>query len=175
MFGCRNSAARPVSLSFRRSINTFSHNKPIRVFTQPMRRNLSSSIFNHTSPFWNTKRKMLGLTEVSLSNVCGHASFMLLGLSYVTTDILSLRCLAMGGISLSVLFQFYRPLPLYLPIRWNFLFLAINSVMVGSLLNERNEAEKMASWQRTLYETEFAKVNESPSVRNCVFNVTGRE
>jgi len=83
---------------------------------------------------------------------------MLLGLSYVTTDILSLRCCAMGGISLSILFQFYRPIPLYLPIRWNFLFLAINSVMVASLVNEQNEAEKMASWQSSLYESEFKEM-----------------
>jgi len=87
--------------------------------------------------------------------VCGHLSFCLLGASYVTQDILSLRSLAMGGISLSILFQYFRAIPLWIPIRWNGLFLAINGVMVAVLVKERDEANRMAPWQRNLFETDF--------------------
>mmetsp|Transcript_27184 Transcript_27184/g.51506 ORF Transcript_27184/g.51506 Transcript_27184/m.51506 type:complete len:299 (+) Transcript_27184:125-1021(+) len=110
--------------------------------------------FNHKSRFWNEPRSIF--KDESLSNVCGHLSFCLLGASYVTQDILSLRCLAMGGISLSIVFQYFRTLPLWIPIRWNSLFLAINGFMVAFLVKERTEANLMAPWQRQLYETEFA-------------------
>ncbi|GMH98324.1 hypothetical protein TrVE_jg12910 [Triparma verrucosa] len=62
----------------------------------------------------------------------------------------------MGGISLSIVFQYFRTLPLWIPIRWNSLFLAINGFMVAFLVKERTEANRMAPWQRQLYETEFA-------------------
>ncbi|GMI36653.1 hypothetical protein TeGR_g10765 [Tetraparma gracilis] len=94
----------------------------------------------------------------TLSNICGHTSFLLLGTSYLTTDILSLRCLAMSGMSLSIIFQFYRPVPLTIPIRWNLLFLAINSVMVAALLKERMEASQMSPQMQDLYDKEFKKM-----------------
>mmetsp|Transcript_20193 Transcript_20193/g.26771 ORF Transcript_20193/g.26771 Transcript_20193/m.26771 type:complete len:97 (+) Transcript_20193:2-292(+) len=48
----------------------------------------------------------------------------------------------MGGISLSMLFQYYRPQPLSIPLRWNSLFLAVNVIMVTQLYLERKEAEE---------------------------------
>lgn len=47
---------------------------------------------------------------------------------------------AASGIGLSILFQFYRPQPLWIPIGWNGLFLLINTSMIALLLKERSEA-----------------------------------
>jgi len=100
--------------------------------------------------------------KTNLSNLCGHTSFFLLGASYLTTDILSLRELAMGGISLSIIFQYYRPIPLWIPIRWNALFLLINGVMVASLIEERRLAHESLSEQhgdeKRLFNEEFHKM-----------------
>ena len=94
----------------------------------------------------------------SLSNMCGHLSFVLLGTSYITSDIFHLRVLAMSGISLSILFQYYRPIPLFIPIRWNALFLLTNAGMIAALLSERNEANKMSDEERELYDREFKQM-----------------
>ena len=64
----------------------------------------------------------------------------------------------MGGISLSILFQYYRPLPLMIPVRWNFLFLFINSAMVALLLKEKHEAERMSPEEQLLYKAQFSKM-----------------
>ncbi|GMI48682.1 hypothetical protein TrCOL_g12498 [Triparma columacea] len=98
----------------------------------------------------------------SLSNMCGHFSFILLGTSYITSDIFHLRILAMSGISLSILFQYYRPLPLFIPIRWNALFLITNAGMIAALLSERNEANKMSDNERELYDREFKQMGFTP-------------
>lgn len=50
------------------------------------------------------------------------------------------RGYAASGIGLSILFQFYRPQPLWIPIGWNGLFLLINASMIGLLLREKSEA-----------------------------------
>lgn len=70
----------------------------------------------------------------NLSDLCGHGSFVCLALSYLESDFLSLRMYAMSGITLSILFQYYREKPLWIPIRWNSLFLLINAVMIGYLV-----------------------------------------
>ncbi len=119
---------------------------------------VQSSLLHHNSAFFNTPRTLAAGYSESLSNIAGHTSFLLLGISYLTTDILSLRVVAMSGISLSILFQYYRPIPLKIPIRWNFLFLTINGLMVATLLAEKNEARKMNDDQKHLYETQFSKM-----------------
>lgn len=50
---------------------------------------------------------------------------------------------AASGIGLSILFQFYRAQPLWIPIGWNGIFLLINATMIGLLLKERNDADKL--------------------------------
>ena len=50
---------------------------------------------------------------------------------------------AASGVGLSILFQFYRAQPLWIPIGWNAIFLGINLTMIGLLVNERNNAGKL--------------------------------
>lgn len=70
----------------------------------------------------------------------GHLSFVLLGAAYLTRDVITLRCVAVGGLSAAVVFQYFRPAPLWLPLRWNLLFVGINAVWVGRLWWEEHLA-----------------------------------
>lgn len=79
------------------------------------------------------------------------ASFVGVTLSFLNTDILSLRILSMAASGLGIVFQYYRPIPLWIPIRWNVLFLAINATMIGLLLQERHLANTMSDEMEQMY------------------------
>ena len=59
---------------------------------------------------------------------------------------------------MSVLFQYYRPVSLMIPVRWNILFLLINGLMVGALMKERSEASDMDQTMKDLFESEFERM-----------------
>jgi hypothetical protein len=103
----------------------------------------------------NDRRKYLGM---SISELLGNVSFFFATAAYLNTDMLQLRACAMGGITLGMIFQFYRTAPLWLPIRWNFLLLGINGFMVANLLFERHQANSMPpQLERILQEGNFEK------------------
>eukprot|EP00638_Chattonella_subsalsa_P016018 CAMPEP_0117849618 /NCGR_PEP_ID=MMETSP0949-20121206/21202_1 /TAXON_ID=44440 /ORGANISM="Chattonella subsalsa, Strain CCMP2191" /LENGTH=436 /DNA_ID=CAMNT_0005696861 /DNA_START=498 /DNA_END=1809 /DNA_ORIENTATION=- len=88
----------------------------------------------------------------NLSNMCGHGSFVMLALGYMESDVLLLRMYATSGIVLSILFQYYRPQPLWIPISWNSLFFAINLGMITLILADRAELSDLESEVQSLYE-----------------------
>jgi len=92
------------------------------------------------------------LLSTSPSLFFGHAAFLLTGAAYLTKDILHLRLLASTGLTASMVFQYYRPEPLRVPLRWNALFLAINCVMASALYMDRREAEVMDGEMLDIYE-----------------------
>ena len=92
------------------------------------------------------------------SNLAGHSSFLLLALSYLEKDFLQLRIFAASGMSLSIIFQYYREKPLWIPIRWNFLFILINASMIALLLKETADADhNMSRDEKELYSTFFER------------------
>ena len=65
-----------------------------------------------------------GLTApYSISSVCGHISFLIIGASYLQTEFLNLRLYAVSGLTFAIIFQYFRERPLTVAIRWNFLLL----------------------------------------------------
>jgi len=98
---------------------------------------------------------IMGKEVRNLSDIAGHGAFLMLAISYTETDVFNLRMYAAAGVSLSIVFQYYRAQPLYLPIRWNFLFLLINLVMMGALLKQSIEAAGIPDEQKKLYATFF--------------------
>lgn len=100
--------------------------------------------------------------SLSLSDLAGHASFMFLALSYLESDFLALRLFAVSGVSLSIIFQYYRAIPLWIPIRWNTLFLVINAVMIVALLKEERDAQNIPSEKKHIYESTFMKKGMKP-------------
>lgn len=103
-----------------------------------------------------------GTLRFTWSDIAGHASFVLLGYSYLTSDLLTLRALAVGGLSCAVIFQYFRKVPLWLPIRWNALFVVINAAWVAKLYYDANFAEMYATAEeRALYNRHFAHMSMS--------------
>jgi CRP-like cAMP-binding protein len=98
----------------------------------------------------------------SLSNIAGHGSFLCLAVSYLESDVVYLRIYAFSGISLSILFQYCREVPLWIPIRWNSLFLIINALMIALLIKEANDASNIPEEQEELFMTVFSKHSMKP-------------
>lgn len=98
---------------------------------------------------------------MSLSDFAGHTSFVLLMFSYLETDFFQLRVFATGGYALSIIFQYYREKPLWIPIRWNTLFLLINVFMIGLLLKEEHDANNIPAEKKALYDG-FARKGMNP-------------
>ena len=59
---------------------------------------------------------------------------------------------ALTGVSCSIAFQYYRPQPLWIPVCWNAIFLAINAGMVGLLLKDENDARQQDQDSAALYD-----------------------
>ena len=99
----------------------------------------------------------------TLSQLAGHGSFMLLAMSYLENEFLNLRIYALSGISLSIVFQYYREVPLWLPIGWNALFLLINTGMVLLILREKNAIDYIPGEQKNLYSNLFLPHGMQPA------------
>ena len=116
---------------------------------QASNKNKSTIAWHHNEhPFMVHKRYWGGH---SLSEIAGNLSFVGVCFAYLHTDILMLRVLSMGSIGLSIVFQYYRAIPLWIPIRWNILLLGINTVMTMNLIYERTRADNMGTELETIY------------------------
>lgn len=77
------------------------------------------------------------------SEIFGHASFILVAASYATDDFLHLRIMAVMGAGSMVFFSYFHPhgRVLWLPLKWNALFIAINSYRILTVMWNRYQAE----------------------------------
>ena len=99
----------------------------------------------------------------TLSNMAGHAAFVSMALSYIESDIMMLRLFALSGLSLSIVFQYYRDVPLWIPIRWNGLFCMINIAMIAILLKKERDASALPDEQKELFVTCFQPLGMVPT------------
>lgn len=68
---------------------------------------------------------------MSLVEICGHATYLLLAMSYLVRDIVWLRAISIPASVCSILFNYFAPAePLWLIINWNLFFLFVNSVQI---------------------------------------------
>lgn len=110
-----------------------------------------------------TKERDVLAVRTNISNICGHGSFLMLAVGYLEYDVLSLRAFTVSGIALSILFQYYRPQPLWIPISWNMLFFLINGGMILQLLRERSDASNLeAEDEKEVFAHVFQKLGLSP-------------
>jgi CRP-like cAMP-binding protein len=98
----------------------------------------------------------------TLSNLAGHGSFLCLALAYMESDYLHLRMYAFTGVGLAMVFQYYREKPLWIPIRWNGLFLLINLFMIMTLMKEESDASNLTEEEKHLFKTLFEKRGMRP-------------
>mmetsp|Transcript_21588 Transcript_21588/g.49074 ORF Transcript_21588/g.49074 Transcript_21588/m.49074 type:complete len:277 (-) Transcript_21588:960-1790(-) len=89
----------------------------------------------------------------SVAVVSGHAAFCCMGIAFLTRDMLYLRLASISSITLSMVFQYYRPQPLHIPLRWNSFFLLTNLVLASALYSERCEADDMSKEMIFIYES----------------------
>ena len=70
--------------------------------------------------------------EFTLAEALGHTSFVLVALSYSIDDVLWLRVTAVTGSTAMLAFTYFHPhgKVLWLPFRWNALFIVINTAQV---------------------------------------------
>ena len=116
-------------------------------------------MFRHDNAAMTRARMLRALPGggFTAAEAAGHVSFVLLGVSYLTSDLLTLRALEVGGLSAAVVFQYFRDVPLWLPIRWNALFVAINVFWVAKLYYDETAARRWSSGEeRALYAKHFA-------------------
>ncbi len=116
---------------------------------------------------WMTAVRSVALTEgivysTSVSSIMGHMSFIMLAFGFMESDIVLLRSYAFGGIAASILFQYYRAQPLWLPISWNVLFLLINGAMITALIQERSEASHLEPEEAEVFSEVYDKVGVDP-------------
>jgi len=75
----------------------------------------------------------------------GHASFILVAVSYAVDDFILLRIIAVAGSTAMLFFTYYHPYGriLWLPLKWNSLFIAINSWFIGKDYLDHYWAERL--------------------------------
>jgi CRP-like cAMP-binding protein len=85
-------------------------------------------------------------STTTLAEVAGHSSFILVAISYAVEDFLHLRLLAIAGSSVMLFFAYFHPhgRVLWLPFKWNLLFIAINSYRVLKVQVDRFFAEQLS-------------------------------
>ncbi|CAB9520419.1 cNMP [Seminavis robusta] len=84
--------------------------------------------------------------SITLSECFGHASFILVAISYSVDDFLMLRIIAVAGSTSMLFFTYFHPhgRVLWLPFKWNLLFIAINSYRIGKIFWDRYLAEQIS-------------------------------
>jgi CRP-like cAMP-binding protein len=104
-------------------------------------------------PRWITPKH----SQVTASECFGHASFVLVAASYAVDDFLLLRMIAVAGSSAMLVFTYFHPhgRVLWLPFKWNVLFIAINSYRIGMVYWNRYMAEQLPAELMELREKTF--------------------
>jgi len=103
----------------------------------------------------------------------GHAAFILTGLSFASPSELSLRLLATASCSFACIFNYYHPIgkTLWLPLRWNALYLALNAFYACRLLSER--CVKLSAEEEQVYRQIFSRSMSAADFRRLF--ALGRE
>ena len=109
------------------------------------------------------------LVTFQYSECFGHLSFIFVAISYAVDDFLELRLMAIAGSSAMLVFTYFHPHGriLWLPFRWNFVFVALNSWRVAKVgldhyrsgqLNPKVDALYENHFGDTIAKTDFARV-----------------
>jgi hypothetical protein len=116
----------------------------------------ANSISGKTAPIWSNEfgffyKKIPWLFSMTPTDLAGNISSILVLCAYSMSDMFELRVTAICATLLSVCFQYYRTVPLWIPIRWSSILLAINITMVTTLYLERRRANQMNPEMEQLY------------------------
>jgi len=140
--------------TLRNASSSLLHGTPTRIAATPSRHPILRLIFQSLQNSLLRPRSLPLPRYISpqhlsftLSECFGHSSFILVAASYATSDFLELRIMAVLGSTAMLFFTYFHPHGriLWLPLKWNALFIAINSYRVGRVLWDRHVAENWMS------------------------------
>ena len=108
-------------------------------------------------PRWITPRHY----QFTISEFFGHGSFVLVAASYAVDDFLLLRMIAVAGSTSMLFFAYFHPhgRVLWLPFKWNVLFIAINSYRIGIVFWNRYMAERLSEELMAIRQKTFNTMN----------------
>ena len=99
--------------------------------------------YSHTQPIprWIAPK----IYTITFSEILGHSSFILVAASYATDDFITLRSIAVIGSTAMLAFTYFHPhgQVLWLPFKWNVLFIAINSYRLGLIMYQQYLTDMM--------------------------------
>jgi len=91
--------------------------------------------------------------------IAGHLAFGLIAFSFLVKDILWLRAMSILASMFSVFYNWViPPEPMWIPISWNFVFVAVNLYHVAILIYEKRPV-KMNDKNTELYQTLFKEMS----------------
>ena len=95
--------------------------------------------------------------SLTVSEMFGHAAFLLSGTAFLDTDILNLRILSVASGGATLVFAYFHPVghPLWLPFGWNLVFMLINGGHIYRIVSERREAERLPAAALSLWHGVF--------------------
>jgi CRP-like cAMP-binding protein len=96
-------------------------------------------------------------STISMSECFGHGSFILVAISYAVDDFVQLRLLAIAGSSAMLVFTYFHPhgRVLWLPFKWNVLFIALNAYRVIKIHAERFLASQLSPLMQHIHDHHF--------------------
>merc|ERR1712038_1976780 len=124
--------------------------------TNSITQSLHTSLLQSRSislPRWISSRRV----PFTISELLGHGSFVLVAASYATDDFLVLRCIAVAGSGCMLFFTYFHPhgRVLWLPFKWNALFIAINLYRITSILYYKYLATQLSPELRAVKHDHF--------------------
>lgn len=95
--------------------------------------------------------------SITYSECFGHSSFLLVAISYYMDDFLTLRTIAVAGSSAMLVFTYFHPhgKVLWLPFKWNLMFIAINGYRVMKVHLDRFFAERLSPLMQDIHDKHF--------------------
>ena len=79
---------------------------------------------------------------MNIATIAGHLAFGLIAFSFLVKDILYLRLISILASLFSVFYNFYIPVePMWLPIGWNFVFIAVNLYHIAIIIYEKRPVQ----------------------------------
>jgi len=97
------------------------------------------------------------MMTIRYSECFGHGSFLLVAISYALDDFLQLRLVAIAGSTAMLVFAYFHPhgRVLWLPFRWNCVFVALNSWRVANVLLDRYRSGQLSADLERIYDHHF--------------------
>jgi len=96
---------------------------------------------------------------MNIATIAGHLAFGLIAFSFLVKDIFWLRIVSILASLFSVFYNYViPPEPMWIPIGWNFVFVALNLYHIAVIIYEKRPI-KMEPKDKELYETLFKEMS----------------